>query len=88
MKIRLLLPALVLLAQVVDGGRFELPKENPQFSIQLPDQWQTAVEGDSVTSRPAKDGKVIISVFPVPTAKNLQDAFAIITKKVSADTAT
>ena len=28
MKIRLLLPALVLIAQVVDGGRFDLPKEN------------------------------------------------------------
>ena len=85
MKIRLLLPAFVFTTEIALGGRFDLPKENPQFSIQLPDQWQTAVEGDNVTSRPAKDSKVIISVFPVPAAKNLQDAFAIATKKVSAD---
>ncbi|MFN2623092.1 MAG: hypothetical protein ABR611_09625 [Chthoniobacterales bacterium] len=85
MKIPLALPVLILSAQIAFAGRFDLPKENPQFSIQMPDNWETAVEGDSIVSRPAKDSKVIISVFPVPAAKNLEDAFAIVTKKVSAD---
>ena len=59
MKIRLLLPALVLIAQVVDGGRFDLPKENPQISIQMPDNWQTALDGDSITAHPANNSKVM-----------------------------
>ena len=85
MKLRLLLTIIIFGAEIAFAGRFDLPKEKPQFSIQMPDQWQTAVEGDNVTSRPAKDAKVIISVFPVPTAKDLQDAFAIVAKRVSAD---
>jgi hypothetical protein len=85
MKIRLLLPAFVFITEIAFGGRFDLPREHPQFSIQMPDNWETAVEGDNVTSRPAKDSKVIISVFPAPAAKNLQDAFGIAAKKVSAD---
>ena len=85
MKLRLFLTIMIFGAEIAFAGRFDLPKENPQFSIQIPDNWQTVVEEDDVTSRPAKDAKVIISVFPVPTAKNLQDAFAIVTKKVSAD---
>jgi hypothetical protein len=62
----------------------DLPKENPQFSIQMPDKWEIALEEDNVTARPAKNSKVIISVFPVPAAKNIDDAFAIATKQVSA----
>src|SRR4051812_10950521 len=84
MKIRLLLPALMFVTEVAFGGRFDLPKENPQFSIQMPDNWETVVEGDNVTSRPAKDSKVMLSVFPVPAAKNLEDAFAIVLEQVSA----
>jgi hypothetical protein len=84
MKIRLVLPALVLATELAFGGRFDLPKENPQFSIQMPEKWETAVEGDSVSSRPTKDSRVTISVLPVLGAKNLQDAFAIVTKQVSA----
>ena len=75
--------ALALGAQVVLAGRFDLPKENPQFSIQMPDKWETEVQGDNVTSHPAKGSRVVISVFPVSGAKNFEDAFAIITKQVS-----
>lgn len=85
MKIHLVLPAVVLTAQLAFGGRFDLPKEKPQFSIQMPDKWETALEGDNVTARPAKDSKVIILVFPVPAAKNFEDALAIVTKQTSAN---
>ena len=85
MKIQLVLPALVLTAQLAFGGRFDLPKDHPQFSIQMPDKWEIDLEGDNVTARPTKDSKVTISVFPVPAAKNLEDAFAIVTKQVSAN---
>jgi hypothetical protein len=71
--------------QVVFGGRFDFPREHPQFSIQIPDNWETGTEGDTVTSRPAKDSKVMISIFPVPAAKNVEDAFAIVLKQVSAN---
>src|SRR5437588_3795752 len=84
MKIRVLLPALVLIAQVVDAGRFDLPKENPQISIQMPDNWQTALDGDNITAHPANNSKVMISVFPVSGASNLKDAFSMATKQVSA----
>src|SRR5438270_13819438 len=84
MKIRVLLPPLVLIAQVVDAGRFDLPKENPQISIQMPDNWQTALDGDSITAHPANNSKVMISVFPVSGASNLKDAFSIATKQLSA----
>jgi hypothetical protein len=85
MKIPLALPALVLAAQLAFAERFDLPKENPQFSIQMPEKWEMEVEGEHVTARPAKDSKVIISVFPVSGAKNLEDAFAILTKQVTAN---
>lgn len=75
---------LLITTPVAFGGRFELPKEHPQFSIQMPDKWETALEGDKVTACPAKDSKVTISVFPVPAAKSREDAFAIVTKQVSA----
>ena len=82
MKIRILLSAL-LVTEVAFGSRFDLPKENPQISIEMPDKWETADEGDNITSRPAKDSKVMISIFPVPAAKDLKDAFAIVLKHVS-----
>jgi hypothetical protein len=82
--IRLLLPVFVLVGQLAFAGRFDLPKESPQFSIQMPDTWANEVEGDKVTSRPAKDSRVVISVFPVLGAKNFEDAFAIVTKQVGA----
>jgi hypothetical protein len=85
MKIRIVLSVLMLGAQVAFAGRFDLPKENPQFSIQMPEKWQTEVDGDKVTSRPAKDSKVIISVFPLPGAKNFEDAFALVTEHVTAN---
>lgn len=43
------------------------------------------MEGDSVTSRAQKNSRVVISVFPVSGAKNFEDAFAIITKQMSAN---
>lgn len=71
-------------AQIAFAGRSDLPKENPQVSIQMPDNWQTGLDGDNVTARPANNSKVMISVFPVTGASNLKDAFAIATKQVSA----
>jgi hypothetical protein len=85
MKIRLVLPAVIIVAQFAFAGRFDLPKESPQFSIQMPEKWQTEVEGDNVTARPGRDSKVIISVFPVSGAKNFEDAFAIVMKQVTAN---
>jgi hypothetical protein len=84
MKFPLFLPALIFGAQLAFGGRFDLPKDHPRVSIQMPDNWQSGLDGDNVTARPTTDSKIVISVFPVPAAKNLQDAFAIITKQVSA----
>jgi hypothetical protein len=84
MRIGLVLPALMLAAKVAFAGRFDLPKENPQFSIQMPAEWETEVKDDTVTSRPAKNSRVVISVFPISGAKNFDDAFAILTRQVSA----
>ncbi|HSV63288.1 MAG TPA: hypothetical protein VLH83_08065 [Chthoniobacterales bacterium] len=84
MKVRLVLPILFLVAPLAFAGRFDFPKENPLVSIQMPEQWQTALDGDSVTAHPANNPKVMISVFPVSGASNLKDAFAIATKQVSA----
>ena len=50
----------------------------------MPDNWQTGLDGDNVTARPANNSKVMISVFALPSAKNIEDAFAIATKQVSA----
>lgn len=83
MKIPIVLPALLLGVQVAFGGRVDLPKENPQVSIQMPDNWQTGLDGDNVTARPANNSKVMISVFALPGAKSLEDAFAIATKQIS-----
>jgi hypothetical protein len=66
---------------VAFAGRFDHPKESPQFSIQMPENWANELDGDKVTSRPAKDSRVVISVFPVSGAKNFEDAFAIITRQ-------
>jgi hypothetical protein len=84
MKIRLLLPALILATQVAFGGRFDLPKQKPLVSVEIPETWQTELEGDTVTARPAKNSKVVFSVMPISGAGNLQDAFATVTKQVSA----
>jgi len=83
MKIPLVLSVLLLGAQFAFGGRFDLPKENPQVSIQMPDNWQAALDGDNVTARPANNSKVMISVFALPGANSLEDAFAIATKQIS-----
>lgn len=72
-------------SEVVFAGRFDLPKENPQFSIQMPDKWEIELQEDKVTSRPAKDSRVMISVFPIAGARNFDDAFAIVLKQVSAN---
>jgi hypothetical protein len=82
MKIPLVLSALLLGTQVALGARFDLPKENPQVSIQMPDNWQTGLDGDNVTARPANNSKVMISVFALP-GHSLEDAFAIATKQIS-----
>jgi hypothetical protein len=73
-----------LSAQIAFAGRFDLPKENPQISIQMPDNWQTGLDGDNVTAHPPANSKVMISVFPVSGAKNIEDAFAIAAKQISA----
>src|SRR4051812_25939410 len=83
MKIRFVLSALVLTAQLAFGSRFDLPKANPQFSIQMPDKWAIELQEDNVTSRPAKDSRIMISVFPIAGARNFDDAFAIVLKQVS-----
>jgi hypothetical protein len=84
MNVGFALITLMFTAEVAFAGRFDLPKEGPQFSIQMPDRWETAIEGDHVTSRPAKDSKLMISVFGVPAAKNLEDAFGTALKQVTA----
>jgi len=75
---------MILGAQVAFAGRFDLPKENPQVSIQMPENWQTVLDGDTVTAHPANNSKVMISVFPISDANNLKDAFAIATKHFAA----
>lgn len=85
MKIRLVLSALVFAGHLAFGGRFDLPKESPQFSIQMPDKWETVVEGDNVRAHPGKSSKVMILVFPVPGAKNFEEAFSIATKQATAN---
>jgi len=50
----------------------------------MPDNWQTALDGESITARPANNSKVMISVFPVSGASNLKDAFSMATKQLSA----
>ena len=84
MKIPLVLSALILGAPVAFGGRFDLPKENPYISVKMPENWQTRLDGEKVTARPADNAKVMISVFAVPGASNLEDAFAVATKYVGA----
>jgi len=82
MKVRYLLPILVLAAQIAEGATFKFPKDAPQFSIETPDTWLTEAKGDILTSRPSKESQVIFSVFPVTGAKNLADAFEIAAKQV------
>ena len=84
MKIRLVLSALIIGAQIAFAGRFDLPKENPQISIHMPENWQTGIDGEGVTARPGNNSKVMISVFPVSGASDLKEAFAIVTKQVGA----
>jgi hypothetical protein len=81
MKIRYLLPILVLAVHTAKGATFKLPKDAPQFSIDMPDNWITETKGDTITSRPSKESPVIFSVFPAAGAKNLTDAFALATKQ-------
>ena len=82
MKLRLVLTMFALGAQIAFAGRFDFPKENAQVSIQMPDNWQMAFEGDTVTAHPANNWKVMISVFPVSGANNLKDAFVIAAKQI------
>ncbi|HEX4641116.1 MAG TPA: hypothetical protein VH252_07000 [Chthoniobacterales bacterium] len=84
MKLRFLLTVIMFGAQIAFAGRFDLPKDGPQFSVQMPDNWQIEFEGDSVSARPAKNSKVMISVFPVSGSSDLKDAFSIAAKQVSA----
>ena len=84
MKIRFLLPILVLAADIAGGATFKLPKDSPQFSIEMPDKWVTEVKGDLVFARPAKDSKVNIFVGLIPEAKSQEEAFAGISKEVAA----
>ena len=83
MKLRLLLTIIIFGAEIAFAGRFDLPKENPQFSIQMPDNWEIGLNGDNVMARPANNSKVMISVFPVSGAKDIEEAFAIATRQVS-----
>lgn len=83
MKVHLGLTILFLGAQSAFAGRFDLPKENAQVSIQMPDNWQMGFEGDIVTAHPVNNSKVMIWVFPVSGASNLKDAFVSATKQIS-----
>src|SRR5881394_211587 len=84
MKVRFLVPTVMLGAQIAFAGRFDLPKEKAQISIQMPENWQTVLDEDSVTAHPANNSKVTLSIFPVSAASNLKNAFAIAAKQVSA----
>ena len=49
----------------------------------MPDGWQAELVGDSVTARPANNSKVMLTVFALPDAKNIEDAFVSATKQAS-----
>jgi hypothetical protein len=85
MKIRFLVPILVLAVGTAGATTFNLPKNAPLFSIEMPDNWVTEEKGDVIVSRPEKDSNVNYSVTVIPGAKNLEDAFASIEKSVRAD---
>jgi dipeptidyl aminopeptidase/acylaminoacyl peptidase len=80
----LLLTIILLGAPIAFAGRFDFPKENPQVSIQMPNNWHAGFDGDKVTAHPANNSKVVISVFPISDASNLKDAFVNATKQFSA----
>lgn len=81
---RVFLVALFLTAQLAFAGRFDLPKDDPQISIHLPDNWRAGLERDGVSAHPAENSKVMLWVFPLTGANNLKDAFAMATKQLSA----
>jgi hypothetical protein len=69
MKLQLLLTITIFGAEIAFAGRFDLPKENPQLSIQMPDNWEIGLNGDNVMAHPANNSKVMISVFLVSGAR-------------------
>ena len=83
-SLRLAVLASILCASVAFAGRFDLPKANPQISIQIPDDWQPDIAEDTVTAHPANNTRAMISVFAISGAGTLQDAFTVATKRVSA----
>lgn len=85
MKIRFLVPILVLAVATAGAATFNLPKSAPLFSIEMPSSWVTEEKGDVIVSRPAKDSKINISVTLIPGAKNLEAAFASVEKALGAD---
>jgi hypothetical protein len=83
-SLRLIVIGVLFTAHAAVAGRFDLPKEGPQISIQIPDGWQPELDGDKVTAHPPSNSKIMISVFALPKAENMNDAFAIATKQFSA----
>jgi hypothetical protein len=81
MKFRLLLSTFTFAAQIAAAGVFQLPKDNPSFSIEFSDKWQTELNGDAVTARGSKESKAIFAVFPVASAKSLQEGLTIATEQ-------
>ena len=84
MKIRFLLSILAFAAPTAGATTFNLPKNAPLFSIEMPDDWVTEEKGDVIISRPEKDSEVNYSVTVIPGAKNLEDALASVEKSVRA----
>jgi hypothetical protein len=65
-KIRFLVPALALAAQIAGGATFNLPKEAPRFSIALPDDWQTKESDGGLISRRPGEGKFVVNLYSLP----------------------
>ena len=85
MKFQLIVAIFTVAARVAVAGVFQLPKDNPKFSIEFSDKWQTELNGDAVTARGPKESKAIFVVFPVASAKSLQDGLTTATEQFKKD---
>lgn len=85
MRIRLVLLVPFLTAQIAAAGVFQLPKDNPRFSVEFSDKWQTELEGDAVTARGSKESKAIFAVVPAASAKTLEEALTFAAEQFKKD---
>jgi hypothetical protein len=82
MKIRFLVPALVLAAQIAGGTTFNLPKDASLFSIALPDDWQTEESSGGLASRPRGDNKFVVNLFSLPAVHTHEAAMSAAVDRV------